>query len=160
MNSIDCGYWEVTVEAHGRIKLPAALLKLLEESERKSFVVSRGFGKHLSLWTQAAFAKQLEFLNSLDMNIIRNRKYRNAFIKGTAYLDADAQGRLIIPKSLIAAAEIDKEMAIVLDNGAMELWDKQRYEAEFNMSDEEFMELNQQIHIERSQSGREATDVS
>lgn len=160
MDTINCGYWEISIEPNGRIKLPNTLLKLLAEDERKHFILSRGFGKNLTLWSKTAYHRQLQFFNSLDMNILKNRRLRNSFIIGIANIDTDNQNRIVIPKHLIQYAEIDKEMVIVLDNGMMEFWNKQTYYNEFNTSPEEFMLLNQEIHMIQNKNREEESNVS
>ena len=84
MSNLDYGYWEITIEKQGRLKLPTALLKSLPEDERKKFWITHGFGKNIMLWTEKAYLGQMEFLNSLNRNIIEVKKYRNAFLRNTA----------------------------------------------------------------------------
>ena len=61
----DYGYWEVSIEKSGRLKLPASLLQKLPEDERKSFYVTHGFGEYIMLWSEKAYRKQMEYMNSL-----------------------------------------------------------------------------------------------
>ena len=48
------GYWEVSIEKSGRLKLPTALLRSLSEDERKTFYVTHGFGDYIMLWSEKA----------------------------------------------------------------------------------------------------------
>ena len=95
MSPFEYGYWEVAIEKHGRIKLPTALLKALDEDDRKNFVVTPGFGKHVMLWTMKSYKAQMDYLNSLDRNIIAIKKYRNAFRHGRILLVS----RFSVPRS-------------------------------------------------------------
>ena len=90
MSNFDYGYWEVAIEKHGRIKLPTALLKSLPENSRKKFWLTHGFGNHIMLWTEESYLEQMDFLNSLNRNIIAVKKYRNAFLRNTTSVECDA----------------------------------------------------------------------
>lgn len=139
------GYWEVTIEKHGRIKLPSALVKALPEDERKGLWITHGFGKHIMLWTLSAFDKKMKELDRLNPNDILSKKYRNAFLRNLTHVDIDNQGRFVIPKPLIDEYNITKDTAMILANGQIEVWDLAEYNNNFAMSPEEFNILNQEI---------------
>lgn len=147
MSNLDYGFWEIAIEKHGRMKLPTALLKALPEEERKNFWITHGFGPHIMLWTANAYRKQMEYLNSLDRNIIEVKKYRNAFLRNTAFVECDAQDRFVIPKPLLDQYAIGKEVVLLLDNGRIEIWDSELYHREFDMDPEELNRLNEAIHL-------------
>lgn len=154
MASFDYGYWEVAIEKHGRVKLPAALLKSLDEDDRGSFVVTPGFGKHIMLWTVKAYKAQMDYLNSLDRNLIAVKKYRNAFLTRNTFVECDSQDRLVIPKPFMEMYNIDHEVVMLLDNGKIEIWNSEEYHKEFDMTPEELNELNEAIHLGQYASGR------
>lgn len=141
------GYWEVSIEKSGRLKLPSGLLRALSEDERKTFYVTHGFGEYIMLWSEKAYRKQMDFLNSLDRNLKRVKLYRNAFLRNTAQLECDAQFRIVIPKPLMDMYSIDKEIVLQLDNGQIEMWNSQKYHEKFDMTPEELEDLNQEMHL-------------
>jgi len=146
MATFDYGFWEISIEKYGRLKLPTALLKALPENERQRFWVTHGFGNHIMLWTETAYRAKMNFFNSLDRNIIENKKLRNAFLRDMAFVECDAQDRFVIPKPLMEYYKIEKEVAVVLDNGRIEIWNAAEYRAQFEMSPEELERLNEKIH--------------
>ena len=146
MSGIHYGFWEIAIEKHGRVKLPTALLKSLPETERQRFWVTHGFGKHIMLWTESAYRAKMNFFNSLDRNIIVNKKLRNAFLRDMAFVECDAQDRFVIPKPLMEYYKIEKEVILMLDNGQIEIWNATEYHAQFDMLPEELELLNEQIH--------------
>jgi MraZ protein len=146
MSGFDYGFWRITIEKHGRLKLPTTLLKSLPENERQRFWVTHGFGNHIMLWTETAYRAQMNFLNSLDRNIIENKKLRNAFLQDMAFVECDAQDRFVIPKTLMDYYNIDKELVVLLDNGQIEIWNAAEYRAQFSMSPDELERLNEKIH--------------
>jgi len=146
MSGLDYGFWEISIEKHGRLKLPTALLKSLPETERQRFWVTHGFGRHIMLWTETAYRAQMEFLNSLNRDIIENKQFRNAFLRNTTCIECDTQDRFVIPKPLMEHYEIQKEVVLLLDNGKIEIWNASHYHKEFDMSPEELNLLNEKIH--------------
>jgi len=146
MASFDYGFWEITIEKHGRLKLPAALLKSLPENERQQFWLTRGEGTHITLWAETAFRVKMDFINSLDRNNIVNRNYRNTFLCNMAAVECDAQDRFVIPKALLNFGKIEKDVVLVLDNGKIDIWNATKYHGAFNMPAEEFELLNETIY--------------
>lgn len=141
------GYWEVSIEKSGRLKLPTALLRALPEEERRAFYVTHGFGEYILLWSEKAYRGQMDYLNSLDRNLTRVKLYRNAFLRNTARLECDAQQRIVIPKPLMEMYSIDKELVMVMDNGQIEMWNSQKYHEKFDLLPEDFEKLNEEMHL-------------
>jgi len=128
------------------MKLPTMLLKSLDEDDRNCFMVTRGFGNHVTLWTMKAYEKQMDYLNSLDRNIIAIKKYRNAFLTRNTYVECDSQSRLVIPKFFMDYYNINREVVMILDDGKIDVWDSEAYHKEFDMTPEELNKLNEEIH--------------
>lgn len=158
MSNLDYGYWEVSIEKSGRVKLPTALLRSLPEDARKSFYVTHGFGEHIMLWSEKSYQEQMAYLNSLDRNLLPVKQYRNAFLRNTACLECDAQDRIVIPRVMMEQYKIEKEIVLLLDNGKIELWNCQRYHEKFDMTPEELEKLNEAIHMGNYQAAKEAND--
>ncbi len=158
MPSFDYGYWEVSIEKSGRLKLPAALLKSLPEDERKAFYVTHGFGEHIMLWSEKSYGEQMAYLNSLNRNLTIVKQYRNAFLRNTAYLECDSQDRIVIPKPLMEQYSIEKEIVLLLDNGRIEIWNCSRYHEKFDMTPEALEKLNEEIHSGRFLAEKEVLD--
>jgi MraZ protein len=150
MSNPDYGYWDVTIEKSGRMRMPTELLKALPEDDRKSFWVTHGFGHHIMLWTSQAYRKQMDKLNSLNRNDRLVKRYRNAFLRNLTNVECDAQDRFVIPRALIEKYDIDKDIVLILDNGKIEIWSKVIYDEKFNVDPEELDELNEQIFSEKS----------
>ncbi len=158
MSNLAYGFWEISIEKSGRMKLPTALLRALPEDERKAFYVTHGFGEHIMLWSEKAYQEQIDFLNSLDRNLVIVKQYRNAFLRNTACLECDAQDRIVIPKPLMDQYAIDKEVALTLDNGKIEIWNARKYHEKFDMSPADFEALNEQLHRGIFTMGKEAAN--
>jgi division/cell wall cluster transcriptional repressor MraZ len=146
MFGFDYRFWELTIEKYGRLKLPATLLKSLPENERQRFCITHGFGQHIMLWTESAFRKKMEFINSLDRNIIEIKKYRNALLRNMAFVECDTQDRFVIPKPLMEYYKIEKDAVLLLDNGQIEIWNASEFHAQFDMAPDDLNQMNEKIH--------------
>lgn len=151
MSNFDYGSWSVSMEKHGRMKLPTSLLRAIPEADRKAFWVSHGFGKHIILWTEKEYSKQITFLNTLDFNVIENRKYRNAFLRNINFVECDSQDRIVIPKPFLDIYGFSKEVILIYSAGIIEVWDYDQYEKEFGMAPDELADLNARIHLQNIQ---------
>ncbi len=155
MPNLEFGYWEVSIEKSGRLKLPTALLRALPEGERGEFHVTHGFGEYIMLWSAKAYRDQMDFLNSLDRNLTRVKLYRNAFLRNTACLECDAQDRIVLPRTMMEQYKIEKEIVLILDNGQIEIWNSRRYHEKFDMAPVELEKLNESIHLGQLTDGKE-----
>ena len=158
MDTPGYGYWEVSIEKSGRLKLPTALLRSLSEDERKTFYVTHGFGDYIMLWSEKAYQKQVDYMNSLDRNLTRVKLYRNAFLRNTAMLECDSQNRIVVPKPLLEMYSIDKELVILLDNGQIEMWNSKKYHEKFDLRPEDFEKLNEDMHLGHFLAEKEGAD--
>jgi MraZ protein len=71
------GEYECKLDAKGRMRMPAQLIKQLSEGEEHLFVVNRGFEKHLMLYPKNVWDRISAEINQLS---VYNRK-NLAFIR-------------------------------------------------------------------------------
>ena len=139
-------YYSVSLEKHGRLKLPSALLKSIPENERRSSFVTHGFGNHIFLWTKTEADKQNAFLDTLDYSDTEFKLFRNAFLLDSQSIDSDSQDRIVIPKTFLEQYQFQNEVVLLFSNGVIEVWDYNYYSSKFKMSPESLEELNKNIH--------------
>ncbi len=128
------GEYECKIDAKGRMRLPAQLLKQLGEDSSSTFVMNRGLEKHLVLYPKKVWDKisaQVDALNAYDRN---NRKFVRYFYRGAQQIRVDGADRILINKRLLDFAEIGKEVVLFAQGYQIEVWSKAAYEA---MMDEE-----------------------
>ncbi len=66
-------------------------------------------------------------------------------MRGTADVEPDSKlGRMTIPKAMLDEVGINKEVVFAGNNHLIEIWDKEKYEAQA-MSSEDFASLAQEI---------------
>jgi len=146
MSQFEYGHWDISIEKHGRLKLPVSLLKSLPEDQRQKFWVTHGFGKYVSLWTEFAYRKQIDFMNTLDKSDPEVKRYIYAFLRNTAFVECDTQDRFVIPKPLLEHYNIDKDAVLLLVNGKIDVWNAENYYAKYDISPEDLENLDNRMH--------------
>jgi MraZ protein len=134
------GEYDCKVDAKGRFMFPIDLRKQMEGLFDKGFVINRNLHqKCLVLYPLNEWNRLNKKLSKLNRLIKANDIFVRRFTGGATNADADASGRLLIPRSLTDYADIKSDIKVLGSNNVIEIWDKARYD--------EF--LNQDVNIEQ-----------
>lgn len=139
------GEFEVTLDPKGRFMIPAALKKQLPEGEVARFVLNRGFDKCLTLYTEKQWEKVEAKISRLNEFNEKARKFKRLFLNGATYLEPDAAGRLLLPKTMLAYANITKDMVCTAMSNKVEIWDATAHRKEFEVDAKEFNDLGSEV---------------
>ena len=124
------GDYRCKVDAKGRILFPAGLKKQLEENGN-CFVIKKDlFEQCLVMYTSAEWERQNAAIRSQinPFNPEHNRFLRG-FYRGTAEIELDNNGRLLLPKRLLDEVGIDKDVVLSGQDTKIELWAESKYDA-------------------------------
>ena len=140
------GEYESTLDPKGRFLLPAGFKKQLPEGGDPRFVINRGFEKCLTLYPMQSWEpifSEVSKLNEFDPKV---RQFRRYFLNGATQLELDTAGRLLIPKTLMEYAGLEKDVVLVSAVDKIEIWDKVRYTKFFeSFSPESYSELANEV---------------
>ncbi|MBP7272846.1 MAG: division/cell wall cluster transcriptional repressor MraZ [Saprospiraceae bacterium] len=139
------GEYECTIDAKGRLRLPTSLLKDLELSDDKKFVINRGFEKCLMLYPiffWQIIKKAVDQLNFFDEN---DRAFMRYFYRGASNIELDASDRMLIQKQLQEYAGLDKEVILFAYNNRIEIWDKATYDGVMDVPPSQFSATAQRV---------------
>lgn len=125
--------------------LPSGLKEQLVPSDQGSFVVSRGFEKNLILYPESEWKKISQELNSLNLYNKKNRDFVRYFTRGASGLRTDPSNRLLLPKTLLEYAGIDKEIVLFAYGQRIEIWPKAAYEDMIRSEPEDFSTLAEEV---------------
>ena len=89
------GEFDCKLDAKGRLMLPSGLRKQLSPEANESFVVNRGFEKHLVLYPKNEWERISAEVNQLNRYVKKNREFIRYFYRGASELAMDAAGRLL-----------------------------------------------------------------
>ncbi|WP_040532951.1 MULTISPECIES: division/cell wall cluster transcriptional repressor MraZ [Leeuwenhoekiella] len=140
------GTYECKVDAKGRLMMPSALKKQLAKELQEGFVVKRSvFNSCLELWPMSEWEVMMKKLNGLNRFVKKNVDFIRKFTAGVKLVEADASGRLLIPKDLIAFASITKDIVLTSGGNIIEIWDAVGYEEAVSNEDGDFAALAEEV---------------
>ncbi len=146
------GEYEATIDSKGRFLLPAGIKKQLPEGQILVFVINRGFEKCLSMYPMESWAPLYHSISSLNDFDPKVREFRRYFLNGAMQIEVDGAGRLLLPKSLMEHAGLEKDIVLVSAVNKMEIWDKNKYQQFFeNFSPETFSGLAAEVMTKKEQ---------
>lgn len=140
------GTYECKVDAKGRLMVPAPLKKQLIPVLQEGFVLKRSvFQPCLELYPMEEWNAVMADLNKLNRFVKKNNDFIRTFTAGVKMVEVDTNGRLLIPKDLVAFAGIDKEIVLSSAINIIEIWDKQKYENTVDDTAGDFAELAEEV---------------
>lgn len=113
-----------TLDEKNRIIIPSHFRNDLGEV----FYISLGFDNIIEIRSKEEFDIVKEKLNKANAVNTAVRAYSRIFFGNTTEASADKQGRVILPKSLLGSAAIEKDVYLVGVGKKLELWPANKYE--------------------------------
>ena len=116
------GEYSYSIDAKGRINIPAKFRQSLSKNNDNTFVVTRGLDTciwvyPIIIWQKIETElKNLSALSSINRSFIRNA------VRYAAITPYDKQGRILLTPSLIRYAELEKEAIIIGMVNKIEIW--------------------------------------
>lgn len=135
------GEYECKIDAKGRIVLPAKIKAKLPELHTAELVIKRGFEPCLVVYPMLEWKKVFSKVSGLSEFNKEYRAFQRSFLRGATEVDMDNNARVLLPKSMVKFAEIEKEVIVVGTGNRIEIWNPEKYD-EFLIKDEdEFSDL-------------------
>ena len=115
------GEYEHTLDAKGRISMPAKLRKDMGET----FVVTKGLDGCLFAFSSEEWTNFETKLKSLPLSDKNARNFVRFFLAGATECELDKQGRFLIPANLRLSAKLEKDAVIIGVGTRLEIWNKE-----------------------------------
>lgn len=140
------GEYPVALDDKGRMRLPTALLRQLEEKPvgegaGYEFVVNRGFEKCLTLYPKPVWDAITAKLSRLNRFNDRNRAFIRSFYLGAYPVMTDSADRILLQKPLMDYAGIGKEAVLVAMDDRIEIWSPDAHADVASMDSNAFADL-------------------
>ena len=139
------GEFDCKLDGKSRFLLPSGLKKQLDPASKEQFVLNRGFEGCLVLYHQNEWDKIASKLKKLNLFVSKNRAFYRQFHNGATSVTLDGNGRALIPKSLMAYADISKEAVLFAYADRIEIWSKDRYAEVMSQDSEDFADLAEEV---------------
>lgn len=128
------GQHNITLDAKGRIALPArarAVLENLGADHAGQFVVTRHLSKPcLLLFPLKHWQQLVEELNQLNNNNPTHEAVKHILLGHAADLDCDSAGRLLLPPVLRTPLNLGKDIMLVGMGNTFQIWDAEQWQAQ------------------------------
>ena len=137
------GEYTVKVDDKGRLVFPSAFKSVMPSGEDLRFVIKKDiFTDCLEMYTFREWERQSEEVKS-RLNFF-NRKHAlfwREYMRDRAIVEPDPKlGRISIPRKLLEAIGVNKEVVFAGNDFKIEIWAREKY-SESVVSGEEFMTL-------------------
>jgi MraZ protein len=140
------GDYKCKLDTKGRVLLPSVFRKLLNgDSEGRCVLRKNLHEKCLDLFPMAEWERQIEMVRS-KVNPFNKKHagFLREFYRGTAEVQIDNSGRILIPKKFFDWAGFNKDITLAGQDDKIEIWDTETYEKP-SLSEEEFSCLANEI---------------
>tara|TARA_Y100000814_G_scaffold219435_1_gene163794 strand:+ start:534 stop:998 length:465 start_codon:yes stop_codon:yes gene_type:complete len=140
------GTYECTVDNKGRIMIPAQLKKQLDGFTTEPFILKRSvFQNCLELFPYSEWKLMMDKVNKLNRFVKKNNDFIRMYTAGVKSIDLDSNGRLLVPKDLIAISKLTKNVVLSSSINIIEIWDKDEYEKSINDPKVDFAKLTEEV---------------
>ncbi len=131
------GEFSYKIDEKGRVPFPPRF----RDTFRDGLVLAPGTEKCIVVRTVAEWEKLAQELTSSSITASKMRKLNRAIFATAFSLHIDGQGRIALPAPLREYAEIEDEVVIAGVNTYLELWNKEQWESEKAISQEQAWQI-------------------
>jgi len=119
--------YESKLDAKGRLVLPSRIKAQLPDGSHE-LVIRRGFEPCLILYPMVEFKKVFSKISGLNEFNEEYRRLQRNFLSGVVTVELDGNGRFLIPRNMLAYAQLEKEVMLVGMGNKVEVWNPAIYE--------------------------------
>ncbi|HHP7240542.1 MAG TPA: division/cell wall cluster transcriptional repressor MraZ [Cyclobacteriaceae bacterium] len=136
--------FECKLDTKGRLVLPAKIKTNLPEVSATELVLQKGFEPNIVVYPMMEYRKIHNKISALSEFHPEQRKLKRNFFRSIAQVELDNAGRFLIPKHMLAHAQLEKDVIIIGMGNYLEIWNPKVYEDGYLISDyEEYSALAQ-----------------
>lgn len=135
--------YECKLDTKGRLVLPAKIKNNLPEVSTTELVIRKGFEPNLILYPMVEYKKIHHKISSLSEFNPEQRKLKRNFFRSIAQVELDSANRILVPKTMLVHAQIDKEAILIGMGNYIEMWNPEVFEQHLIEDANEYSELAQ-----------------
>ncbi|MFC2128935.1 division/cell wall cluster transcriptional repressor MraZ, partial [Bacteroidota bacterium] len=134
------------IDSKGRILLPSILKRQMPAASCEKFICKKDlFENCLVLYPLDEWERQNSIIRSkLSPYNKEHSRVLRGFYRGTAEIVLDGNGRMLLPKRLLAKVGIEREAILGGQNGKIEIWAPDRWD-NIGENEEEFAALAEKV---------------
>ena len=126
------GVYSHSIDKKGRLIIPARFREAIRDSSTigeapECFFVTRGLEHCLFVFTPREWNNIILKLKQQPLLKGKAREFMRLFFSGACKAECDKQGRISLPKHLLAWAGIEKDVVAIGVLNRFEIWDERRW---------------------------------
>lgn len=137
--------YECKLDTKGRLVLPAKIKTNLPEVSTNELVLRKGFEPNLILYPMVEYRLIHHKISALSEFNPEQRKLKRNFFRSIAQVELDSANRLLIPKTMLAHANIEKEAILIGMGNYIEMWNPEVFNDHLIEDMDEYSELAQKF---------------
>ena len=139
------GSYSYSVDAKGRINIPAKLRKYVSPDANETFVVTRGYEQCLFIYPLDEWMMLEKSIRQLSPSNAQHRYFTRTLLQYAIECQLDAQSRITVPKELLQFAGIEDQVSILGVLERIELWNPRTHEAYLRSQTESYEDVAQKV---------------
>jgi len=139
------GHYIHSIDAKGRIAIPAKLRKYISPDAEESFVMLKGTDKCIDIYPKDRWQEIESRLELLSPFNPKQARLIRIMLDNAQEDKMDSQSRILVPQELLDHAGIKSEVLVLGVLKKIELWNPQEYENYKNKSSETFEEIAAEV---------------
>ena len=139
------GEFEHTLDAKGRVIIPAKFREIFKENYAEKFVITRGLDQCLFVFTEEVWKSQERKFREMPFTKGEARRFNRLFFSGAAEVVCDKQGRILIPDYLKVFGLIQQDVMIIGVSDRIEIWSKEKWKEFFDSNKGSFEDLAEKL---------------
>ena len=132
------------MNGQGRTSIPAKLREELAAAGEDRLIITN-LEECLVAYSPTSWKEEIERLEKLPRASTQYIEYVRFFVSGAQECPIDKQGRILIPPNLREHAGLKKDIVMVGAVKTIEIWSRERWEAEFAKSRDSFAANRQRL---------------
>ncbi len=120
------GEFEGHVDSRGRIAVPPVFAEALSGV----VIVARGFERCVSVYSEEGWQRIASEIGELPVTNAETRRLARFIFASAHEQEADRQGRIELPKSVLRYAGIKRDVFVIGTGEAVEIWDRESWAEE------------------------------
>ncbi len=139
------GEYEHTLDAKGRVIIPAKFREIFKEHYVEKFFITRGLDQCLFVFTEETWKVQEKKFRELSFTNTEARKFNRLYFSGACEVIGDKQGRILIPDYLKSHGDIKEDVVIIGVSDRIEIWAKEKWKDFFDHNKGQFENLAEKL---------------
>lgn len=138
------GNYTCRLDDKGRLKLPSELLTQLGPDHSDTFVLNRGFERCLVMYPKVVWERFTDLLKQIPDFSGKARQFKREFYRDSHRMVKDGSGRVLMSKSLLEYAGIDRDVSLICQGEKIEIWQIQSFE-DTRMGTDDYTALSEEF---------------